>query len=41
MGGEINWQALPILCEVYGVMDVDIFIHQLVALRNHQQSMKS
>jgi hypothetical protein len=32
MGG-IDWNALPILCELYGVQDVERLIFQLVTIR--------
>lgn len=34
MGGQIDWNALPILCEMYGITDVEGFIAQLVTIRN-------
>jgi hypothetical protein len=35
MGGQIEWSALPLLCEVYGIDDPDTHIHALVAIRDH------
>jgi len=35
MGGELNWQALPIVCELYGITDIDIFISELVVVREY------
>lgn len=35
MGG-IDWAALPIVCEMLGVSDVETLITQLVAIRDHQ-----
>lgn len=35
MGG-IDWAALPIVCEMLGVSDVEVLITQLVAIRDHQ-----
>jgi hypothetical protein len=34
MGGAIEWGALPVLCEMHGVRDVDLLIAWLVALRD-------
>jgi hypothetical protein len=34
MGGEIDWAALDFICELFGVVDVDRFIVQLVTLRD-------
>lgn len=34
MGGNIDWSGFPILCEIYGVVDVEKLIVQLVAIRN-------
>jgi hypothetical protein len=36
MGG-IDWAALPIVCELFGVADPDLLIHQLVAIRDSQR----
>lgn len=35
MGGQIDWAALPVIVELYGIADVEIFITQLVAIRDH------
>jgi len=37
MGG-LDWQALPIAIELFGVADPELLIHQLVALRNHERT---
>ncbi len=31
----IDWDALPLLCELYGVEDLELLIAQLVAIREH------
>ena len=31
------WAALPIVCELFGVADPDLLIHQLVAIRDSQR----
>lgn len=36
MGG-IDWSALPVVAELYGITDIDILIHQLVAIRDAQR----
>jgi hypothetical protein len=35
MGGQIDWQAIPILSEVYGIEKIDFFINDLVSIRDH------
>lgn len=35
MGGQIDWTALPIIVDLYGVEDVETFIAKLVAIREH------
>lgn len=35
MGGTIDWNALPVIVEMLGISDVDLLIHQLIALRDH------
>ena len=32
--GEINWTALPTVAAMYGVTDIETFIHQLAAIRD-------
>lgn len=34
MGGQLDWSALPVVAELLGVADVEILIHQLVAIRD-------
>ena len=41
MGGQIDWAALPIIVELYGVCDVDLFIAQLDAIREHKRMADS
>ena len=38
MGGEIKWSALPILCEMFGIEDVELLVRQLNAIRDSQVS---
>jgi len=35
MGRTLDWQALPFLVELYGVPDVEVFISELVAIREY------
>lgn len=35
MGGQLDWQALPILCEICGIVDVEILLTELYAIRAH------
>ena len=37
MGGEVNWTALPVIAEMFGITDVECFLARLTALRDHQQ----
>ncbi len=35
MMGGVDWQAIPIMAEIFGVQDVEIFIEQLVTIRDN------
>ena len=35
MGGEVNWVALPIICERFGVEDMETCMEQLCAIRDY------
>ena len=37
MGGEINWSALEIICELLGIVDVERLIVQLIAIRDRDK----
>lgn len=37
MGGEINWAALPVVAELFGIEDIEPFLMQLVAIRDWQR----
>lgn len=39
MGG-IDWQALPVIAEIYGIEDIETFIAQLVAIRDWQRAQQ-
>lgn len=30
----LNWTALPIVCDILGVVDVELYVQQLVTLRD-------
>lgn len=34
MGG-LDWAALDVVCDVLGVRDVELLLHQLAAIRDH------
>jgi len=36
MMGGLDWQALPLVIELLGIEDVDVFVTLLIALRDHQ-----
>ncbi len=36
MGAEIDWTALPIVCEVFGIRDVEEMIACLVVIRDRE-----
>ena len=31
----IDWVALPIVCEMFGIVDPDLLIVELIAIRDH------
>lgn len=33
----LDWAAFPIMVERFGVTDVDVFMAQLVAIREHKE----
>lgn len=37
MGGTIDWAALPLLSEMYGVADLPMFVAYLVAIRDEMK----
>lgn len=37
MGGSLDWQALPIVCELLAVDDPDLLVRGLVQIRDHFQ----
>ena len=36
MGGDFQWAALPLLCEIHGIDDLETLITQLIAIRDTQ-----
>lgn len=36
MGGTIDWSAIPIIAEMFGVIDVESLIMQVVTIRTWQ-----
>lgn len=34
MGGRVDWPAVPILIDLYDVIDVEAFLEALFAIRN-------
>lgn len=39
MGG-IEWAAIPLVAEMLGIQDIDLFVRQLVALRKWNDDQK-
>ena len=37
MGGELQWSALEVVVEMFGIDDVEQFIAELVAIREFQR----
>ena len=37
MVGKIDWSAIPILVELYGIEDVETFLAQLEAIKEHKR----
>lgn len=37
MGGTIDWTALPTICELIGIEDVETLVMQLLVIRNHKK----
>lgn len=33
MGGEIDWNALPVVAEIFGIEDIESLVFQLVEIR--------
>lgn len=41
MGGTIDWKGLEIIGELLGVVDYDIFITELLAIRDHMERIRN
>jgi hypothetical protein len=41
MGGALDWAALPLLCELHGVSDVEGTLMQLFLIRDRQVARAS
>ena len=39
MGGQVDWAALPFLCERYGIADPDRLVDNLDSIRKHKTQM--
>jgi hypothetical protein len=35
MGRQIDWQALPVICDLLGVEDVEALVDDLLTVRDH------
>ena len=35
LGGTIDWQGLPVICELLGITDVEMLLYELMVIRNH------
>jgi hypothetical protein len=40
MGGAIDWTALPIIAEIYGIDDIELFVAKLDAIREFKRLTK-
>jgi hypothetical protein len=38
MGNAIDWSALPLLVELYGIDDVEQLLVQLIVIRDHMNA---
>lgn len=36
MGGALDWSALPVVAEILGIEDIEMFVHRLAAVRDWQ-----
>lgn len=35
MQGAIDWAAIPIICDMFGIEDPEQFVYDLVIIRDH------
>lgn len=40
MGGLIDWAALPVVAEMYGITDVDSLVRDLVTIREFNSTQR-
>lgn len=40
MGYKIDWEAMPYLCEIYGVDDPELLLMQLIVIRDYKWPKK-
>lgn len=40
MDGRIDWAAIPVIVDLYGIEDVEMFIDKLSAIREHVRLIK-
>lgn len=40
MGNELNWQAVPIIAELLGVEDPEMFVNDLIAIRQYGDNIR-
>lgn len=38
MGGEIKWEAIGLVAEMFGVEDIETFVAEMVAIRTFTQA---
>lgn len=41
LGGEIDWQGLPVVCELVGVEDMESVILDLITIRKFQNDQQA
>lgn len=41
LGGQIDWQAIPIVFEMLGVDDAERFIRMLFVIRDHMERVRN
>lgn len=40
MGNELNWQAIPIIAELLGVEDPEMFVNDLISIRQYGDNIR-
>ncbi len=36
MGGTIDWTGLPVIAEIFGIADIELFIRQIILIRDYK-----